>query len=604
MIKVKPVSIIFIPLFLFILVSCTKEFNEVKLNVESLENIYLNLEDRYYINYHLEGAKIDSLCLYSNGTLLKSQANPIDKIAFIANQIGTFPTNLKVYHHSGLINEINGPQFRVDKLQKLKFDINITTIDSLPNYFIGDELLIELFSKNSDFNMESVQKVTFILNGELIEEKTTFPYIFQTPKILQDSIIVSFQIITQHYREYTHNDTLSFQTDEPPSIKMAYGYTLADYQFSDDSVFINTYTYDNVKIEKVDFFVNGSLVRTEIVNDKRYQENYYYTDLGLGENEIWAVSTDNNGNSAESDHVHFEILNTIIIDEYIREGKRFGNEGLLAILTSEKLYIIDTNVEELIHTFELPHSWAMSMDYDETQNKFYIVFGNGSIYSFNLSTQSFQVLFNYYFKYTSKVIVDASNQRLIIQHLDSISCAYINTNKAFSIADDTYDVRELIYHEDSRSVIFSTMKESFDFFFYKYIIGENSFDYEIDKIADGSTYIKKHPFRNTFINGKHEYNISNLNIYNYNASSYYCYSDDGSIFYQVNTRSYNTITLLNSDTYDKIWEKNYHFDDSSYFPNLYSTPFNDKLALFFRVAHHDVYRVSFLKLDGLLMNLK
>ncbi len=593
----------FIPLIIIITFSCTKELNKVELTFDFTKRITLNIGDRIYMPYSVTGKNIDSICLFTNNQLYLSKQSATDSMIFYAYQAGNFRTYIRVYHHGGLFIEETGPEIFINEYVDYQLDMLISAFDGSDEYFIGNALQIELVSEDDAINIENLREVSLSLEyGEtqFTETKNTAPFVFRTPLITSGSLRIKFEVLTEHYRKIEFEKIVVLEQDEPPIITFLNGYDVKKDHVSFDSVYLSIKVRDNYRVDKVEIFANDALVKTVEPWDDFYYEEVYFSDLLIGENAFYVIATDHNGNIVESEHQTTMIHSAITFDGYIRDHVRINEHPDQVFLTNSQLVFIDSQTEKLIKTVDLPKSFGKALDYNSDNQRLYIGINEGAIFYYDLNTNQFGSLFDYYFEGITDIEVDLLHDRLVIVHNSQISVARMSENKSFTLDIDFDNFNDHVYFPEEQNILVTNRYGFYDDHFFKIRIDDESYLILDSSPRDKSSWITKHPSKNTFFWETYEYNLD-LEIVadcmGKNMGGYTGCSEDGEWMYFSNFGDYE-IEIYSSESYQRIHRESFEWKNRLSFARFYQTSNARKPMMVADPEHVDYNCVVFIELEA------
>jgi len=180
--------------------------------------------------------------------------------------------------------------------------VTITTPANNQTFDSDDQIVITATATDSD---GTISKVEFYLNDSLVGTVTTAPYTLTLDNISSGTYNITVKATDNFNKE--GSDAIAITVNNKlPSISIISPTDGASFQSSDPVLFDVEANDTDGFIQKVEYYINGTLVATRPSPDFAYTWN----NAPVGEHEIVAYAIDNDGAKVASAPVTITILNT------------------------------------------------------------------------------------------------------------------------------------------------------------------------------------------------------------------------------------------------------------------------------------------------------
>jgi len=596
-----------------LLFSCEKDKNSPTIQISDFDFHHsYYVRDTIAIEYTVTGSDFDSICLYANDELYKTQTNLENVIYFISQSSKDYDIHLKIFYNSGKYNESKPIHIDVYYLGNPELTLVCTRIDGDRNYFVGEKLNITVKPKWVSTNLSYIKQVTLFLNNENLGTRYVQPYSYETPVISKPDNMVTLQLIDTANHVYIVEIPLDVSFNTPPAIEFGfkhYNNHLAGYYYSTDPIIFSIKGTDNVVTSNVDFYLDGKYLATDSIN-----LNYYvYRELEVdtikpGKHTAYCIAFDDRGDSTIAEVISFVIYKTIDTKDKITDIERTDTKSIVYAASKTKLYILNPESEVITEIIELPFQNATSLDYISAENKLYIGFSNGRLISFDEDANKFTTILNTALPSIEDLRIDSElHVAVIISGLNIYLLDLIT--KSLTLGPVTvFEGSTLIMDEANKIVIAGGDPgiSSSKLFRLQYnstsitLLAQKVFQQYIEKLIlkPGSTIFTIMDYHRTYNLAYYTYDYTDFakkGQYNCNQPQAACYSTDGNIFFIGNDIE-NYIKMYNAANFSLLDSLYIPLTDYNDVDHILTNTYSSKLVIATRNVFYDEVKIIFVRL--------
>lgn len=591
--------------------SCNKEKEtEVAVTIDiEIDSYNFTVQDTITIEYAVHGNSPDSVCLYENSILVDIQYDIEGIFNFIANNSGAITIKAN-YYKDGSIVESNSVLININKLKSPELSFKITRIDGEESYFIGEQLLIDIYPRWPINDINDFKKITLFINGDEIGTKTSPPFTFETYPIQYKGNILHAELTDNENRVHLIPHELSVTVNTPPEIDIGISYHMyleVGIFITGDQIILNYEGNDNVLVEYIDFYVDDQYHSTDsIKSDWFFSETFKLDSLSVGEHNITCVAVDDRNESTTAEPLPIIITQAYKLEEEVMETEVTENNNIIYAISKSKLLVIDPVNEIITNIVELPFPDATSIDYTSENSTLYIAFKDGQIITWNNNSGSFTTISNSVLNNIDDIEIDYStNTAITISNNNLIA---LNLSTSVYILKELYlfDGSCLSFDENTKQIIVGGKPLTSGNMFYSCLLHHDSiqiidykqlsgFTYRTDIHPNGVDLIAYSKHSNT---GLYKYDIADfgnqIGVFSMRNPKSGIISNDGTKFYSGNNLE-GEVFVFDYSTCDQIGTYQIPLHDYEYINNIIPVRDMTKLVLTTYTINYSDVRLVFYR---------
>ncbi len=609
----KIISICIMILGIISLFNCEKEESNPSIRISNL-NIYKNyyVRDTIKINYIVNSKEFDSISLYVNDSIYKTQTNPENVFYFIPDSSGQYSLKLKIFYNSNEINESKTIFLQVLNLKNPALKIDCTRIDGDKNYFVGEKLNIIVVPEWDWMNLGFIKKVTLFLNNENLGTKYLPPYSYETSIITNSENTVKLEIIDTANHIFLIDIPLHVPVNTPPNIEFGFRHQnniLSGYFYSINPIIFSINGSDNVVTRYVDYYLDDKYIATDSINKDYFAYRELIVDtIKPGRHSSYCVAFDDRGDSTISDVKDFVIYKTIDIDDKIIDIENTENKSIIYAVSKSKLYIINPEIEEITNIINLPFQDPTSIDFVSEENKLYIGFSDGHLIYFDEATSDFTTILKSEITNIEDIKIDHEfHIAILISDKNILLLNLLSNNLTFGPIS-VYNGSKLIMDQINKTIITGGNPGISRSNLYKLyytsnsisLIDQKGFLLYIDKLLlkPGSSIFTIKENSGIYCTSYKTFDYNNFiekGQYRSNQPQSACYSTDGNRFFIGNDLE-KYIKVYNTNNFSLMNSIYIPLTDYNNVEHIITNTDNSKLVLATRNVFYDEVKIIFVRL--------
>jgi len=596
-----------------LLFNCRKEDNSPSVRISDPDaNHFYYARDTVKIDYTINGSGFDSICLYVNDSIYKTQINPEYVFDFIPESSGQYQLKLKIFYYSNKNSESKTLSLEVYSLGNPDLRLVCTRIDGDKNCFVGEKLNITVEPQWSWMNLSNIKQVTLFLNNINLGIRYLQPYSYETPTIINSENIVKLVLVDTANHIYNIEMPLNIPFNTPPAIEFGIRYQnniTSGYYYSTDPIIYNISGSDNVVTRYVDYYLDDTYLATDSIN----KSNFVYRELKIdplkqGKHTGYCIAFDDRGDSTISAVVDFVIYKAIDINDKIIDIGHTDDKNRIYATSKTKLYIINSESEEISKIIELPFHDAASIDFVSEENKLYIGFSDGHLIYYDEVTGKFTTILNSEITSIGVIKIDPDLNIAILISDTKILLLNLLTKSLTPGPINLYNGSRLIMDKVNKIVIAGGEPgiSRSNLFQLKYnsksvnLIDQKEFSLYIDKLLfkPGSSVFAIKENSRTYCTAVKTFDYNNFiekGQYSSNQPQSACYSTDGKMFFIGNDID-KFIKVYNTDNFSLMNSSYIPLTDYNNVEQMVTNTDNSKLVLFTTNTFYDEVKIIFVRL--------
>lgn len=597
----------------FLLVNCTKEYNSPTIKIADLDDHhYYYARDTIKIDYTINGSGFDSICLYINDSIYKTQIDPKYVFNFIPERSGQYQLKLKIFYNSNKNNESKTLSLQVYDLSNPDLRLVCTRIDGDKNFFVGEKLNIIVEPQWFWINLYEIKQVTLFLNNENLGTRYLQPYSYETSNIINSENIVKLELIDTANHIYNIEMPLIVPFNTPPAIDFGIRYQnniISGYYYSTDPIIYSISGTDNVVTHYVDYYLDDKYLDTDSIN----KSNYAYRELNIGmlksgKHAGYCIAFDDRGDSTISPVVDFVIYKAIEINDKIIDIERSDDKSKIFATSKTKLYLINPESEEISKTIDLPFDDATTTDFVSKENRLYIGFSDGHLVCYDEVTSKFTTILNSEITSIGDIKIDADLHIALLISGEKVLLLNLMTKGLTPAPITVYNGSKLIMDQVNKIAVTGgdPGTSTSSLFKLKYnsnsmtLIDQKEFSLFIDKLLlkPGSSAFTIKENSRTYCTAFRTFDYNNFienGLYSSFQPQSACYNTDGKMFF-IGNDSDKYIKMYNTDNFSLLNSLYIPLTDYNDVEHCITNQDNSKLVLFTTNVFNDEVKIIFVRL--------
>lgn len=596
-----------------ILVNCTKEYNSPTIKIADLDDhLYYYARDTIKIDYTINGSGFDSICLYVNDTIYKTQIDPRYVFNFIPERTGQYQLKLIIFYNSNKNNESKTLSLQVYDLSNPDLRLVCTRIDGEKSFFVGEKLNIIVEPQWFWINLYEIKQVTLFLNNENLGTRYLQPYSYETSNIINSENIVKLELIDTANHIYNIEMPLIIPFNTPPTIDFGIRYQnniISGYYYSTDPIIYSISGTDNVVTHYVDYYLDDKYLDTDSIN----KSNYAYRELNIGtlkpgKHTGYCIAFDDRGDSTISPLTDFVVYKAIDINDKIIDIERSNDKSRIYAASKTKLYLINPESEEISKTIDLPFHDVTTTDFVSKENRLYIGFSDGHLIHYDEVTGKFTTILNSEITSIGDIKVDADLHIALLISGEKVLILNLPTKGLTPAPITVYIGSKLIMDQVNKIAVTGgdpgTSRSSL--FKIKYnsnsmtLIDQKEFSLFIDKLLlkPGSSAFTIKENSRTYCTAFRTFDYNNFiekGLYSSFQPQSACYNTDGKMFF-IGNDSDKYIKVYNTDNFSLLNSLYIPLTDYNDVEHCITNQDNSKLVLFTTNVFNNEVKIVFVRL--------
>ncbi len=230
---------------------------------------------------------------------IKLQSNDAAPWSFVLNNLA--PGNYELNAKAILTDNSEITSAAIAITVKEKTFIYIASPDTGGDFIFGDIVNVQVDA----FDADNIQSVKLFVNNELHDVDLSSPYSFSVENLSEG--MHSFKAVLEDSLGNRHDSEetlIEILAPEPPAFVLITTPSEGTELIEGNDLNVEVDAFDSNGIQKVDVFINGQLLQTEI--SKPYQ--FTISELPIGGHTLFARSTDNTGVTLDSAPIRISVI--------------------------------------------------------------------------------------------------------------------------------------------------------------------------------------------------------------------------------------------------------------------------------------------------------
>jgi hypothetical protein len=404
-----------------------------------------------------------------------------------------------------------------------------------------------------------------------------------------------------------HEISLEVSPNNPPLAEISTYYTLDNlWQGGSVRFDVTVNDYDG-QVVKIELYANETMVTAD--STSTYFHDIYWSDMEAGTFDIQLRAYDNSGGIGYSNVISATVGNRLAVNGKVVCFEWGGSPDVMYAMVSEsnELLKINPQTRELINSYNMPHSHGLRMQYNEIDDKLYMVsYYTGAVTVFNVSSGNFTDL---NFSTTADgrdISISPERRRIYVAASDGM---YImNMDNGTVLAEDHTEECESIagmHNKEKIMINFNTYFNSLQ----RYSVAGDVFTMEeqneegnndCSKMlipTDDSKLIYPCMGYSSTITALDPLNLQNvLGVFESGNTRDFCISKDANYFYML---GWEGISIFNAQTYVKLDESEFGIPNITDFHNTIGLNSDGSVITVFTYDdyYEEEYYIYFLQKD-------
>lgn len=598
---------------LVLLPGCKKEEQpEIKiLNLKSITDIYER--DTLSVQYYVARENLDSVCLVIDGKIRKTQGPAESNITFIPESRGSYAFQLRLYayYRSGVIIISQEYFVNVITLYTPALDFMISRDDGLPSFFIGERISITIKTRSASESLDAFSRISVYLNDDLLGSKTEGPYSFISDTIQREQNKLTVRLTDKNNRVHYVENNLIIQANKPPSVTFEFNYRHnmpPGYYFTSDSIVTLLYGTDDVKICRVDYYVDYKFVtKKQFDTDRIFFNPFPVGKMPAGRHSVYCIVYDDRGKQTKSAILAIQVYKDIDLNKAIRDVEYTDDPQIVFLLSGTSLYVLNPVPEEITRIVELPVADAVAMDYSVAAGKLYIAATQGRLFSYNVGSGILEEVPLAGVSNITDMEIDNYQNLALISNNKLIS-VNLSTGKLINTSTALSQGSTLIFDKTNKFIITGGNPGLSSSNVYIYQLGSDTliyrkkadiggYGYRLEMSPKGTEFIISPKSRDlrTMLNSYRTSDLSKKSTYQQQYASTSTYSADGNFLFITDNWN-SVVNIYNTGDMLKTGEFHIPIADNNYLNYLLPNKDNTSLVVMTMDVFSSKVKIVFVRL--------